>query len=60
MFFRIEPNSAATVLRLVSRDGTNRLTRAAVLALTESVRELSRSPQPLIITGNDRFFFCWC
>jgi enoyl-CoA hydratase len=56
MFFRIEPNSAATVLRLVSRDGTNRLTRAAVLALTESVRELSRSPQPLIITGNDRFF----
>jgi enoyl-CoA hydratase len=55
-FFRIEPNSAATLLRFVSSDGTNRLTRAAVLALTEAVNELSHSPRPLILTGNDRFF----
>jgi enoyl-CoA hydratase len=55
-FFRIEPNSAATLLRFVSSDGTNRLTRAAVLALTGAVNELSHSPRPLILTGNDRFF----
>ncbi len=44
------------MLRLCSEDGTNRLTRACVLALTEAVGELARQPKPLIITGNDKFF----
>ncbi len=44
------------MLRLVSEDGTNRLTRACVLALTEAVRELARRPRPLIITGNEKAF----
>jgi len=43
-------------VRLVSEDGTNRLTRACVLALTKAVRELVREVKPLIITGNERFF----
>lgn len=44
------------MLRLQSDNGTNRLTRARVLALTEGVRELARTPEPWIITGNRRFF----
>jgi enoyl-CoA hydratase len=44
------------VLRLQSDDGTNRLTRACVLALTEAIRDLARRPKPLIVTGNQRFF----
>ncbi len=55
-FFQIAKLDAATVLRLVSRDGTNRLTRACVLALTEAVRALAREPRPVIITGNHKFF----
>ncbi len=53
---QIERRAQATVLRLCSQDGTNRLTRACVLALTEAVRELAREPRPLIITGNEKFF----
>jgi enoyl-CoA hydratase/carnithine racemase len=44
------------VLRLTSEDGTNRLTRECVLALTEIIPELAQSARPLVITGNDRFF----
>ncbi len=44
------------MLRLCSEDGTNRLTRDCVLALTEAVGELARQPRPLVITGNDKFF----
>jgi len=49
------------VLRLQSADGTNRLTRACVLALTEALQELSWQSKPLritglVLTGNDRFF----
>ncbi|MFB3814217.1 MAG: enoyl-CoA hydratase/isomerase family protein [Terriglobales bacterium] len=55
--FTIESCGDARLLRLCSADGTNRLTRACVLALTEAVRELARqSPKALIITGNDHFF----
>ena len=54
--FTIEQRAAATVLRLCSEDGTNRLTRACVLALSEAVGELAREARPLIITGNDKFF----
>jgi len=45
------------VLRLVSHDGTNRLTTARVEALTEAVAELAlHPPARLVITGNAHFF----
>jgi enoyl-CoA hydratase/carnithine racemase len=44
------------VLRLQSDDCTNRLTRACVLALTETVRDLASKREPLIVAGNRRFF----
>jgi enoyl-CoA hydratase/carnithine racemase len=52
----LEGKDDVCILRLQSDDSTNRLTKAVVLALTERVRQLSRSLQPLIITGNHRFF----
>jgi len=55
-FFHFDQNAGIRVLRLQSDDGTNRLTQACVLALTEGVRELSRKPEPWIITGNRKFF----
>ncbi len=55
-FFQLEARDGITILRLTSADGTNRLTRACVLALTAAVRELAAAPRPLIITGNNRFF----
>ena len=54
--YQLELHNGAAILRLTSPDGTNRLTRACVLALTEAVRELARAPRPLIITGNHKFF----
>jgi len=54
--FEVECNGGVTLLRLVSDDGTNRLTRECVLALTETIHDLARVPQPLVITGNERFF----
>jgi len=55
-FFRIDEKNGASVLRLLSEDGTNRLTRACVLALTKAIGQLARQEQPLVITGNQRFF----
>jgi enoyl-CoA hydratase/carnithine racemase len=55
-FFSLESSPSATILRLRSDDGTNRLTRKCVLALTDAVHNLSRQPEPLIITGNETFF----
>jgi enoyl-CoA hydratase/carnithine racemase len=43
------------LLRLESADGTNRLTRARVKALTTAIEQLDGT-SPLIITGNERFF----
>lgn len=43
-------------MQLQSDDGTNRLTRECVLLLTEIVGQLARGQQPLVITGNHRFF----
>ena len=54
-FFEIEPVQHATLLRLVSADGTNRLTRACVIALTEAIASLIRE-SPIIIAGNQKFF----
>ena len=55
-FFHIEKHDRVNVLRLVSEDGTNRLTRLCVLALIDAVHQLSVSQRPLIFTGNSKFF----
>jgi enoyl-CoA hydratase len=52
----LQETERATIIRLQSDDGTNRLTRACVLTLTDAVRELARERRPLIITGNQKFF----
>lgn len=54
--YQIETIDGIRLLRLSSEDATNRLTRAGVLALTEAVEQLALEPQPLIITGNPKFF----
>ena len=54
--FFIEDKRGVTIIRLQSDDGTNRLTHACVLSLTDAVGSLAREPRPLIITGNQKFF----
>jgi enoyl-CoA hydratase/carnithine racemase len=54
-FFKLE-SAASRILRLGSADGTNRLTRACVLALTTAIDDLRTHPTPLVITGNHHFF----
>jgi enoyl-CoA hydratase/carnithine racemase len=44
------------LLRLRSEEGTNRLTRACMSALTEAVCDLAGGGAPLVITGNSKFF----
>ena len=52
-----EPCGNAVVLRLVSHDGTNRLTRTRVQALTAAVEDLvAHPPVLLVIAGNAKFF----
>jgi enoyl-CoA hydratase len=53
--FSLEEFPTATLLRLKSADGTNRLTRACVISLTEAIENFPRT-RPLIITGNSKFF----
>lgn len=55
-FFSLKRHIGVRVLRLRSDDGTNRLTRACVLALTEGFREMARTSEPLIVTGGPGFF----
>jgi len=55
-FCQIEVAGRASILRLTSPDGTNRLTRACVVALTRAMEELTARPSPLIIAGNRQFF----
>jgi enoyl-CoA hydratase len=55
-FFRIDDENVVRILRLTSEDGTNRLTRACILALTVAINELSWQSRPLIITGNGKCF----
>ncbi|MBI3475152.1 MAG: enoyl-CoA hydratase/isomerase family protein [Acidobacteria bacterium] len=55
-FFQLDSREGVNVLWLVSDDGTNRLTRACVLAMTAVMNDLRDQPKPLIITGNPRFF----
>jgi len=54
--FVVEETGGATILRLRSQDGTNRLTSGCVVSLTDAVRQLARQPRPLVITGNEKFF----
>ena len=44
------------MVRLQSDDGTNRLTRSVVVALTQTMRELATKHRPLVIAGNEHFF----
>jgi len=43
-------------LRLISEDGTNRLTLGLVRKLADSVLDMWTDAKPLIIHGNERFF----
>ncbi len=54
--YELEEIQRIRLLRLVSDDGTNRLTREFVLALTKAISELANAALPLVITGNERFF----
>jgi enoyl-CoA hydratase len=45
-----------SLLHLQSADGTNRLTRLCVLSLQQVLEELAPQAQPLVITGNRKFF----
>jgi enoyl-CoA hydratase/carnithine racemase len=56
IYFQIEHLDSVCILRLVSEDGTNRLSRACVLALTSIIRDLEDEVRPLVITGNQKFF----
>jgi enoyl-CoA hydratase/carnithine racemase len=55
-YFKVEHRDEIGLLRLTSEDGTNRLSRVCVLALTEVLGELARNAQPLIFCGNEKFF----
>ena len=55
--YAIEMRDEIAILRLVSDDGTNRLTRGRVAALSVALEELAQKPpQRLVITGNAHFF----
>jgi enoyl-CoA hydratase/carnithine racemase len=54
--FEIQQLDGGWLLRLVSIDGTNRLTRECVLGVTSAVDELLKHPAPLILAGNSKFF----
>jgi enoyl-CoA hydratase/carnithine racemase len=54
--FHLERTGKCAVLRLVSLDGTNRLTRTRVSALTQAIKDLATQASPVIIAGNAHFF----
>ena len=54
--FELEEIQGIRLLRLISADDTNRLTREVVLALTRAISELATAAAPLVIAGNQRFF----
>ena len=53
---QIEEHQGVKVLRMISQDGTNRLTSEFVASLTEAITKLTKEERGLVITGNDRFF----
>jgi len=55
--YAVEMRDGSAILRLVSDDGTNRLTRARLDGLTVAIERLAQRPPPcLVIAGNARFF----
>ena len=54
--FQLQELDGVRVVTLLSEDGTNRLTRARILALTNLVSGLSATARPIVITGNTKFF----
>jgi len=54
--FELESVGSVRLLRLVSDDGTNRLTRDCVTSLTKRISALAREQTPLVIAGNERYF----
>ena len=57
-YFSLHSHESCTVLKLLSKDQTNRLTLGRVSALLDAVQSLAmlRSPAALIFTGNNNFF----
>jgi len=49
-------HSGVRILKLVSADGTNRLTASLVQEVTEAVGNLAAEKQSLVITGSESFF----
>jgi enoyl-CoA hydratase/carnithine racemase len=56
IFFSIEESGSSYLLRLRSIDATNRLTDYCIPQLTGSISDLAKSPRPLVIAGNQKFF----
>ena len=54
--FETQPSEGVTVLRLRSSDGTNRLTRASLVLLMETLGALRHGSSGLVIQGNSKFF----
>ena len=54
--YTLQRESCYTLLRLVSSDHTNKLSRACVRALETAIEDLAENAVPLIITGNGHFF----
>jgi len=55
--YEVETHGDVAVVRVLSGDNTNRLTRARVAALTAAIEKLACEPRArLIITGNSYFF----
>lgn len=52
----IEKHDDYSLVRLLSEDGTNRLTRACVLELIDGIDALRGRAKPIVLTGNSRFF----
>src|ERR1700722_4043588 len=55
-FFHLDRNTDVTILRLRSKDGTNRLTRQCVKALLAVFQEVQSEEHALVISGNENFF----
>jgi enoyl-CoA hydratase/carnithine racemase len=54
--FQLEEHEGVSFLRLESDEGTNRLTHACVVSLSETLHGLRHEARPLVIAGNSRFF----
>jgi enoyl-CoA hydratase/carnithine racemase len=55
-FLSLHRTGGVRILELQSDDGMNRLTRARVAALIDALDKMTADPEPLIVTGNQKFF----